>query len=202
MEVGNNIRKLRLQMGLTQKELAYACGLSNGMISKVENSVAVPALGTLMRIAEVLNVKVSTLMQADEGSETLMTINPFADPSRFLTTVLGYRIFSPAADRLDKRIQAVLVYARQGEVKPHLLSHEGDEFIFIFEGEMVFVVGRESHLLRRGDSLYFSAGQKHGIASVASEVKYLDIFVGASADGADLALDSAGAAPGGALDII
>lgn len=183
MEVGSNIRKLRLQMGLTQKQLAQACGLTNGMISKVENNVAVPALGTLMRIADVLQVQVSTLLEAGEADQAVMTINPFNDPSKFILTELGYRIFSPAADRLEKRMQSIMVYARADEVKPHLVAHEGDEFIFVFEGEMTFVCGKESYYLRQGDSLYFSAAEKHGIASVPNEVKYIDIFVGMPKEG-------------------
>lgn len=189
MEVGSNIRKLRLQLGLTQKQLAKASGLSNGMISKVENCVAVPALGSLMRIAQVLQVKVSTLLQPEEGQQNEMTINPFADTGKFILTELGYRIFSPAANRLDKRMQTIMVYARADEVKPHLVAHEGDEFLFVFEGEMTFTAGQDSYYLRQGDSLYFSAAQKHGITSVPNEVKYLDIFVGQQPDDQHEALD-------------
>jgi mannose-6-phosphate isomerase-like protein (cupin superfamily) len=140
--------------------------------------VVVPALGTLTRIAAVLKVKVATLMEADDSNGTVMTINPFADPSRFVMTVLGYSIFSPAAGKMDKRMQPIMICARKGEVKRHLVSHQGDEFLFIFEGEMNFKVGEETHLLRKGDSLYFDALQKHGIVSVPNEVEYLDLFVG------------------------
>lgn len=182
MELGSNIRKLRLQLGLTQKQLAVASGLTNGMISKVENNIVTPALASLMRIAEVLQVNVSTLLQAGEADKTVMTINPFADLSKFILTELGYWIFSPAASRLNKRMQTIMVYACSDEVKPHLVAHEGDEFLLVLEGEMVFVCGKDSYFLRQGDSLYFSAAQKHGIASVPNEVKYLDIFVGQQFD--------------------
>jgi len=178
MEIGSNIRRIRLQAGLTQQDLANGCGLTKGMISKVENGVVVPALGTLTRIAAVLKVKVATLMEADDQNGTVMTLNPFADPGKFVMTVLGYSIFSPAAGKMDKRMQPIMICAKKGEVKRHLVSHQGDEFLFIFEGEMNFKVGEETHLLRKGDSLYFDALQKHGIVSVPSEVKYLDLFVG------------------------
>ena len=178
MEIGSNIRRIRLAAGLTQQDLANGCGLTKSMISKVENGVVVPALGTLTRIATVLNVKVSTLMEADNGTGTVMTINPFTDSSRFVMTELGYSIFSPAAGRMDKRMQPVMICARKGEVKRHLVSHPGDEFLFIYEGEMNFMVGEETYLLRQGDSLYFDGSKRHGIVSVPNEVKYLDLFVG------------------------
>lgn len=177
MEVGANIRRLRLQLGLTQKELALACGLTNGMISKVENNVAMPALGTLVRIAEVLQVTVAALMQPDAGNRTVMTINPYSNPDQFVMTDLGYRIFSPAGTRASRLVQPVMLIATSREIKPHRLVHQGEEFIYIIEGEMTFTVGRETFCLRQGDSLYFDATKKHGVASVRDEVKYLAFLV-------------------------
>ena len=178
METGSNIRKIRLMAGLTQQQLADRCGLTKGMISKVENGVVAPALNTLTRIAAALRVKVAELLESGFEAGTVMTANPFLDPAKFVMTELGYGIFTKAAGRGDGPMQPMMICARHGEVKRHLVSHPGEEFLFIFEGEMNFAVGGETHLLRKGDSLYFDALQKHGIVSVPDEVKYLDLFVG------------------------
>jgi quercetin dioxygenase-like cupin family protein len=62
-------------------------------------------------------------------------------------------------------------------VKQHELSHEGEEFIYVIEGEMKMTLGDTEYLLKAGDSMYFNCLQKHGIMPVSDEVKYLDIFV-------------------------
>jgi quercetin dioxygenase-like cupin family protein len=74
-------------------------------------------------------------------------------------------------------MQPFLFTAKKGEVIPHQLSHEGEEFIFIVEGTLHMQVGETVYLLKKGDSLYFSALQKHGIIPVTDEVVYIDIFV-------------------------
>ena len=74
-------------------------------------------------------------------------------------------------------MQPFLFVAKKGEVIPHELSHEGEEFIYVIKGQMRMKIGETSYLLNVGDSLYFNSVQKHGIMPVSDEVMYLDIFV-------------------------
>lgn len=178
LNIGKNIRAIRLKLSMTQQQLADECGLSKGMISKVENGVVVPAVATLTKIAQVMHVKVSDLIEADNQTPSLLTINPFSDSSKFITTNMGYCIFNPAVGMTDKEMQPILIVAEEGQVKPHTVVHPGEEYIFILEGEMNFRVGESTYLLRRGDSLFFDALQPHGISSVKGIVQYADIFTG------------------------
>ncbi len=74
-------------------------------------------------------------------------------------------------------MQPLLFVARKGEVKEHHVSHEGEEFLYVLEGEMRFQVGAVEYLLRSGDSLYFDATEEHGVMPISDEVRYIDIFV-------------------------
>ena len=47
MDIGEKLRLLRLQRGLTQEELADRCELSKGFISQVERNLASPSIATL-----------------------------------------------------------------------------------------------------------------------------------------------------------
>lgn len=178
MEIGRNIRRIRRDVIMTQQQLADACGLTKSMISKVENGAVVPALSTLTKIALALKVKVSQLIESENQQPSMMTVNPFDNPSQFVTTAMGYQIYNPAAGLNDRMTQPILVTAYEGEVKPHLVDHPGEEYLFVFDGEMTFTVGDKVYLLRRGDSLFFDATQSHGIRSVKGMVQYVDIFVG------------------------
>lgn len=183
MNIGESIRKIRLHSGLTQQEIADRCDLTKSMISKIENGKVVPAVGTLQRLARALGVKVSALMEAPENGSVQRTLDPFVNMDSFLRTTKGYHIFS-ASNHPGQIMQPILIYARKGELRPHTVVHQGEEFIYVVEGEMIFTVGGEDYLLRVGDSLYFDGAQKHGILHVPSEVRYLNIFAGYEFSGA------------------
>lgn len=178
--IGRNIRSIRLKESMTQQQLADACSLSKGMISKLENGAVVPALATLQKIATALHVKVANLIESTNQAPSIMTVNPFADRSRFIKTQVGYWMFNPAVGLPDVVTQPILIIAEDGEVKPHLVCHPGEEYIFIFDGEMNFAVDGTLHLLRRGDSLFFDGTKPHGISSVNGFVQYVDVLVGGS----------------------
>ena len=186
--IGRNIRAIRLKESLTQQQLADACSLSKGMISKVENGAVVPAIATLQKIATVLHVKAAELIESTNQVPSVMAVNPFGDMSRFIRTQMGYWMFNPAVGLTDVSSQPILVIANEGEVKPHLVCHPGEEYIFIYDGEMNFKVADQVYLLRSGDSLFFQGTQPHGISSVNRFVHYVDVLVGQT-------LDESGAIP-------
>ena len=54
MDIGVKLKRLRLQCGLTQEELADRCELTKGYISQLENNLTSPSIATLMDILAVL----------------------------------------------------------------------------------------------------------------------------------------------------
>ena len=54
MNIGEKLRRLRLQRNLTQEEMADRCELSKGFISQVERDQASPSIATLTDMLECL----------------------------------------------------------------------------------------------------------------------------------------------------
>lgn len=65
MTIGKNIRVLRDRKGLTQEELGKAVGVSSMAVSQWENGRAVPRMGSIERLADVLEVSKSVLIGDD-----------------------------------------------------------------------------------------------------------------------------------------
>ena len=59
--IGLEVRRLRKAIDLTIAEMGAAAGISAGMISKIENGIISPSLGTLDAVAKALNVPISRL---------------------------------------------------------------------------------------------------------------------------------------------
>ena len=57
--VGDAVAAARARKGFSQKELAQATGIDQSDLSKIERGVANPSIGTLNRIAEALDVKLT-----------------------------------------------------------------------------------------------------------------------------------------------
>ena len=65
MNIGENIRRLRKEKGLTQKELGNLCGMYESQIRKYELGKANPKKETLYKIADALKVDVIYLFGID-----------------------------------------------------------------------------------------------------------------------------------------
>lgn len=174
--IGNRIRILRTNQKRTLQEVADSSELSKSMISKIENNKTVPSVAALVKIAQALGTNISSILENDGWAKTIVTTRKAAE-EKLTVTEKGYAIFPYASEFHEKKMQPFLFVAKKGKVIPHQLSHEGEEFVFIVEGEMKMQVGEIEYLLKSGDSLYFNSMQKHGIIPVSEEVVYLDIFV-------------------------
>lgn len=175
LEVGTRIKLLRINQKRTLQEVADSCRLSKSMISKIENNKSIPSIATLVKIAATLGSSISGLMEQEGWSKTIVTSQKTA-MEKLIKTEKGYMIFPYASDYHDKKMQPFLFLARKGEVIPHQLSHEGEEFVFVIEGSMKMQVGDTEYILNSGDSLYFNALHKHGIIPITDEVSYIDVF--------------------------
>jgi putative transcriptional regulator len=62
----NRIRQFRKLLGLTQEQLATACGVTRSLIARLDaNPNARPGLDTALRLARAFNVDVSELISED-----------------------------------------------------------------------------------------------------------------------------------------
>lgn len=67
MSIGERIRKRRLELKLTQQEIAQALGLTSQHISAIEQDKRIPSLHSLTKLAEELGVSVDFLVAGKQG---------------------------------------------------------------------------------------------------------------------------------------
>lgn len=176
LNIGNKIRKHRIIQKRTIQEIADICKLSKSMVSKIETNSVVPSVATLVKIANALGVNVSVFME-DNETHSSVVITAQKATENITKTDKGYHIFPFASEYNDKKMQPFLFVANKGEVKEHNLTHEGEEFIHILEGELKLKVGNIEYILKQGDSVYFNALEEHGVMPISETVKYLNVFV-------------------------
>ncbi len=68
----SNIRKYRIEMGMTQEELAVKSNLQTGYIGGIETGKRFPKLENLNRIAQGLGIDLTHLINPDAHSRALL----------------------------------------------------------------------------------------------------------------------------------
>jgi transcriptional regulator with XRE-family HTH domain len=177
--IGRNVRQLRHQYGLSVAEMAERVGISRAMLSKIENAQTSCSLATLARLAEGLDVPVTTLFR---GADT-------ERPASFVKAGRGSRIARNGTQAghayqllgslrgEHKRLECLSVtLTAKSRVHP-LFQHPGTEFIYMLAGAMDYGHGRSIYRLRPGDSLLFDGEAMHGpVELVELPIKFLSVI--------------------------
>jgi mannose-6-phosphate isomerase-like protein (cupin superfamily) len=58
----------------------------------------------------------------------------------------------------------------------HKTTHEGEEFLYILEGEMILKIGEDEYHLKTGDGFYFDGRMEHQTIPLSEVVKVIDII--------------------------
>lgn len=111
MDLGANIRRVRLQAGLTQKELGERIGVEGNTISDWERGRSEPQAKMILAIAEACNVPVSELFRPaqDEEQQQVAKAAPPKDGNEWLD------VFRMLASALEKQSEANLRTATAAE---------------------------------------------------------------------------------------
>jgi transcriptional regulator with XRE-family HTH domain len=162
--IGWRVRSRAREMGLTSAQLAKRVGLSRAMISKIENAQVSPSLATVSRLAEALEIPITSLFQGlDEERDALYTKAGGGPELGRPGTKSGHRYQLLGSMRGPaKRMEPMLVtLSSESEVFP-LYQHPGTEFLYMLEGEMEYGYAGASYQMSPGDSLQFDGEVAHG----------------------------------------
>ena len=168
LRVGEKIRELREKKGLSLQDMANRTGYTSALLSQVENHFISPPLGALIKIAKALEVKVGTFFgEEPRASCAIVRRDERKHISRFASkegVSYGYSYESLGFDKKDRQMEPFLVTLEPATVKSEKLStHDGEEFIFVLEGEMEAILGGHKDVLHAGDSIYYDSTIPHKV---------------------------------------
>jgi len=168
VRVGERVKELRERKGLSLKEVADLTGFSTALLSQMENHLVSPSLGTIIKLARALSVKVGDFLGETEGEPfTIVRKDERKMVSRFASkegVKYGYSYESLGFDKKDRHMEPFIVTLEPATVKAAKTSvHEGEEFIFVLEGEMEVILGNHTDILYPGDSIYYDSTIPHKV---------------------------------------
>ena len=168
MEIGNKIRRMRLQRGLTQEELADRCELSKGFISLLERDLTSPSLDTLADILESLGTDLTSFFAKNDAEKIVFGENDIFVKEDEEGIKGRIRWLVPSAQK--NRMEPILVEMAPGGETDEDDPHEGEEFGYVLSGTVKVIVGDRVMRARRDDSFYFRPTAPHKLVNAGKSV--------------------------------
>ena len=167
--VGSKIKGIRETKNLSIEEIAERSGLSIDQINSVENDQNLPSLGPLIKIARALGVRLGTFMDDNDALGPIITRAKDRERdssisfSNGATDARKHMEYHPLAQQKAGRHMEPFIIDINPEETPNyqLSAHEGEEFIYVMEGQIELEYGKEKYLLNVGDSIYYDSIVKH-----------------------------------------
>ncbi len=159
IDVGNRLRELRLERGMSMRALARASGLSTNALSMIERARTSPSVSTLYKIAEALGVPITAFFRMEPPKQTIV-FRKGNERSRVtfprgIWEGLGGESFIGGMEPLLLTLEPG---ANSGQ---YAMMHSGDEFVLCLGGQLEYEVEKQRFLLEGGDSLLFAARLQH-----------------------------------------
>lgn len=161
MVLGDKIKELRLGCDLTQEELANRCELTKGYISQLENDLTSPSIATLIDILSALGTTLKDFFSEEEEKKIVFNENDFIE-KREDGLVCNWLV--PNAQK--NMMEPMLIELNKNIATAEDVPHEGEEFGYVLDGEIVIHIGKKKYIVKKGESFYYTADKSHYIINV------------------------------------
>ncbi len=156
--IGIKIRDLRNQNELTQQELADRTELTKGYISQLERGQVAPSIDTLFDLIECLGTTVSDFF---EDEEEQVVFSPEDFPEKMDNAGNSIQWVVPSAQK--NQMEPLLVELSPGGQLEAEKPHDGEEFGYVFSGQICLHIGEKQYTVKTGESFYFRASRPHWV---------------------------------------
>jgi transcriptional regulator with XRE-family HTH domain len=157
--VGQLLRQLREERGISIRQLGRLSGLSANALSMIERGLTSPSVSTLYRLTDALNVPITALFRQNQAQEAIV----------FRSVTERTRVPFPlgvweglGGEAFTGRMQPFMLTLESGaESGQDKIVHTGSEFVVCLRGKLEYEVEGKQYLLDAGDSLLFAARLTH-----------------------------------------
>jgi transcriptional regulator with XRE-family HTH domain len=167
IDVGTRLRGIRTAFGLSQRELARRAGVTNGLISLIEQNRVSPSVSSLkkvldgvpMSLAEFFTLDLAAVPQPFFGAEELVELG---------NDELSLRLV--AAQRPGRQLTVLHErYAPGAATGEEMLAHRGEEAGVVIRGRIELTVSGATRVLGPGEAYYFASQLPHRFRNAGRE---------------------------------
>ena len=162
--IGKRIRTIRKKNGITISTLASTAGVSNGLVSRIENGRTIPSLPVLLELISALEIDASTFFEGVEKKAGAKYIHIKKDEQLFLEKEMeaeGFTYFQIFGKSLNAvGFEAVMLTVSPNSKREKVVT-DAWEFKYVLSGKCVYIIDNEEIEVRQGDAIYFNGRLPH-----------------------------------------
>lgn len=182
--VGERIKRLRVQSGVSVREQARVLGISPSSLSALENHRGGMSLSRLQVVAEHFGLHLTDLLSPENAKpgppEPAVEVIGRADTDRSSVRRGTGVIYQMLGSAPGHQIQPVLItFAPGGGYARDLLAHPGEECAYVILGDVDLLHDDEVYHLSPGDCVRFDTTYVHGYRNASDTAMALVLAVAA-----------------------
>ncbi len=162
---GEKIRRLRESQGWSRAFLAESTGQTPDFIEQVEKDAISPPVSFLVRLSGSMGIDPATFLRKEE--QTIIKdqrVRAFVKRTRDYS----YETLTPGAENCHLRGFMVTIQSEHTH-RPVEYKHEGEEFIYVMEGDLEFTLGGKVQVLKPGECIRFNSDIPHKLKSLSKD---------------------------------
>ena len=163
MDIGKNLKELRLSQDLTLEELASRSELTKGFLSQVERNLTSPSISTLEDILEALGTTLSDFFKPEKEEQVV-----FGQADFFVDEQEDYTIEWIVQNAQKNAMEPILLKLNPGCRSELMESHSGEEFGYVLKGSVSLILDDKRYRLRPRETFYINGRKTHHLVNTGS----------------------------------
>lgn len=167
--LGNKLRKIRNEKGLTLNDLSKKTQLTASYLSQLERNIVEPSLSSLRKISDALDVPIFSFLTSENKYSVLIKANN-RKKLEMPNTNVKYEFISPMANDFENvKMATIYITIDPKSWDGDFLVHSSDECIFLIKGQLEVYLLEKKYTLFEGDSIYIKADIPHKVYNPGNE---------------------------------
>ncbi len=173
IDVGSRLRAARVARGMSQRELARKSGVTNGMISQIEQNQSSPSVSSIKRILDAIPLSMAEFFDENFDASPKMFFKASELREINLTRMLPLGStdaeisLRQVGDTSRHAIQMLYErYAPGADTGAELYSHNGEEAGIVVSGSIEITVGNLKKTVEAGGAYRFDSRIPHRFRNV------------------------------------
>lgn len=152
------VREKRRSKNLTLKQLSEMTGLSISFLSQVERGSSSLAITSLKKIADALDIE---MIEFFKEKTPVKYVTKLKDQTTFQTIGSDALFTQLSGSFPERKLEIIKSRIRPQQTDSFSFSHQGEEFHYVLEGAIVFVLDEKEYYLEKGEAIHFPSNIEH-----------------------------------------